>query len=83
MGTPSRRIVTLNGSVLPYKGFTRAVRSNLLPMQMRGVASKRSFFRRRKGKKGEAKGKGKRVKAGFEVREKAVLRELKPVFKRG
>lgn len=44
---------------------------------------KKFFFRRRKGKKGEAKGKGKRVKAGFEVREKAVLRELKPVFKRG
>lgn len=44
---------------------------------------KKYSFKRRKGKKGEAKGKGKRVKAGFEVREKAVLRELKQVFKRG
>ena len=38
--------------------------------------AKEVFIRRRKGK-------GKRVKAGFEVREKAVLRELKQVFKRG
>jgi len=82
-GASTRRNVALNGSFLPHKGITRTERSNLLPMQKRGVASKRSFFRRRKGKKGEAKGKGKRVKAGFEVREKAVLRELKPVFKRG
>ena len=36
-----------------------------------------------KRKKGEAEGKGKRVEVGFKVREKAVLRELKQVFKRG
>ena len=33
------------------------------------------FFKRRRGRKGEAKEKGKRVEVGFEVREKAVLRE--------
>ena len=36
-----------------------------------------------KRKKGEAEEKGKRVEVGFKVREKAVLRELKQVFKRG
>ena len=36
---------------------------------------KKVFIRRRKGQKGEAKEKEKRVEAGFEVREKAVLRE--------
>ena len=41
-------------------------------MQKRGVASKKVFIRRRKGKKGEAEEKGKRVEAGFKVREKAV-----------
>ena len=82
-GAPTRRKVAPNGSILPYKDFIRAKRSNLHPTQKRGVASKKVFMRRRKGKKGEAKGKGKRVKAGFEVREKAVLRELKQVFKRG
>ena len=41
-------------------------------MQKRGVASKKVFIRRRKGKKGEAEEKGKRVEAGFEGREKAV-----------
>ena len=41
-------------------------------MQKRGVASKKSFFRRRKEKKGEAEEKGKGVEAGFKVREKAV-----------
>lgn len=36
---------------------------------------KKDSFKRRKGLKGEAEGKGKRVKAGLEVREKVVLRE--------
>ena len=36
---------------------------------------KKYSFKRRKRKKGEAEGKGKRVEAGFEVREKVVLRE--------
>ena len=36
---------------------------------------KKVFIRRRKGKKGEAEEKGKRVEAGLEVREKVVLRE--------
>ena len=44
---------------------------------------KTNIFKRRRGRKGEAEGKGKRVKTDFEVREKAVLRELKQVFKRG
>ena len=74
-GAPTRRNVALNGSFLSYKGVTRTERSNLHPMQKRGVASKKSFFRRRKEKKGEAEEKGKRVEVGFEVREKAVLRE--------
>ena len=74
-GAPTWRNVALNGSLLPHKGVTRTERSNLHPMQKRGVASKKSFFRRRKEKKGEAEEKGKRVEAGLEVREKAVLRE--------
>ena len=36
---------------------------------------KTNIFKRRRGRKGEAKEKGKRVEAGFEVREKTVLRE--------
>ena len=75
-GAPTRRNVALNGSVLPYKGFTRAERSNYHPMQKRGVVNKRRIlFKRRRGRKGEAEEKGKRVEVGFEVREKAVLRE--------
>ena len=41
------------------------------------------FFKRRRGRKGEAKEKGKRVEAGFEVREKAVLREWRRVLNEG
>ena len=74
-GAPTRRNIALNGSFLPHKGVTRAERSNLHPMQKRGVASKKVFIRRRKGKKGEAEEKGKRVEAGLKVREKAVLIE--------
>ena len=43
---------------------------------------KTNIFKRRRDRKGEAKEKGKRVEAGFEVREKAVLREWRRVFKR-
>ena len=71
-GAPTRRNVALNGSFLPHKDVIRTERSNLHPMQKRGVASKKVFIRRRKGKKGEAEEKGKRVEAGFKVREKAV-----------
>ena len=74
-GAPTRRNIALNGSFLPHKGVTRTERSNYHPMQKRGVASKKVFIKRRKGKKGEAEEKGKRVEAGFEVREKVVLRE--------
>jgi len=59
MGTPLRRIVVLNGSVLPYKDFTRTELSNLHPMQKRGVASKRKFLLgEEKGRKGRRKGRG-------------------------
>ena len=74
-GAPTRRKVAPNGSFLPHKDVTRTERSNLHPMQKRGVASKKVFIRRRKGKKGEAEEKGKRVEVVFEVREKVVLRE--------
>ena len=36
---------------------------------------KTNIFKRRRGREGEAKENGKRVEVGFEVREKAVLRE--------
>ena len=71
-GAPTRRNVALNGSFLPHKDVIRTERSNLHPMQKRGVASKKVFLRRRKGKKGEAEEKGKGVELGFEVHEKAV-----------
>ena len=74
-GAPTRRNIALNGSILPYKGVTRIEQINYHPMQKRGVASKKVFIRRRKGKKGEAEEKGKRVEAGFEMRGQAVLRE--------
>jgi hypothetical protein len=45
-GAPTRRNIALNGSVLPYKDFTRTERSNYHPMQKRGVASKRKILLR-------------------------------------
>ena len=72
-GAPTRRIIALNGSFLPHKDVIRTERSNLHPTQKRGVASKKSFLLgEEKGKKGEAEEKGRGVKAGFKVREKAV-----------
>ena len=56
MGTPTRRNVALNGSFLPHKGVTRTERSNLHPMQKRGVASKKKFLLgEEKGRKGRRK----------------------------
>lgn len=52
-------------------------RAKQLPLDAKEGRSeqKKVFIRRRKGKKGEAEEKGKRVEAGLKVREKAVLRE--------
>ena len=65
MGAPTRRIVALNGSVLPYKDFTRAERSNLLPMQKRGVASKRRIFKEKKRQERGGKREGEEGESGF------------------
>ena len=62
MGAPTRRNVALNGSILPYKDFIRAKRSNLHPTQKRGVASKKKFFIRRR--KREERGGGREGKRG-------------------
>jgi len=47
-GAPTRRNVALNSSFLPHNGATRTEHINYHPMQKRGVASKRRFFRRRR-----------------------------------
>ena len=58
------------------QGFYKSRTKQLPPDAKEGRSKqKKVFLRRRKGKKGEAEEKGKGVKAGLEVREKAVLRE--------
>ena len=75
-GAPTRKNIAPNGPFLPHNGVTRTEQTSYHPMQMRGVANKRRIlFKRRRGRKGEVEEKGKRVEVGFEVREKAVLRE--------
>jgi len=58
------------------QGFYKSRTKQSTPKAKEGRSEqKKVFIRRRKGKKGEAEEKGKRVEAGLKVREKAVLRE--------
>ena len=64
-GAPTRRNVALNGSFLPHKGVTRTERSNLHPMQKRGVASKKSFYYEKKKEERGGGREGKEGRSGF------------------
>lgn len=66
------------------QGLYKSKTKQSTPDAKEGRSEQKSFLLgEEKGKKGEAEEKGKRVEAGLKVREKAVLRELKQVFKRG
>ena len=66
---PQRLCFALQGL---YKSRTK---QSTLDAKEEHSEQKKNFLGEEKGRKGEAEEKGKRVKAGFKVREKAVLRE--------